>query len=67
MCPPGIYVPRSLHQKDSERSSARAHAGKTDFKGTEGVAFDWLVLPQIHPFQAVTALSVRLGKHQGNL
>jgi len=41
--------------------------GKTDFKDTEGVVFDWLVLPQIHLFQAVTTLAIIFGKDRRDL
>lgn len=41
--------------------------GKTHFKDTEGLVFDQLILPQIHPSQAVTALAIRFGKNQRDL
>lgn len=63
MCPPGVYVPRSLHQKGSKLLSARTQTGKTDFKDTERVTFDQLVVFQIQPFQAgMTALAVKIWK-----
>lgn len=66
MCPLGIYVPRSLHQKGSERLPEHK-LGKIGFKDTEGVALDWLLLLQCHPVQAVTVLALRFGKDQGGL